>query len=103
MHNYAAVIGAGTSDPKVIRHADQAMRHARNAEEAHNAGDYVGASAHLSEAAMHLQNAATTHTGKLNRDDVASPELLDIAHLGKAQDIHQSYVDEINEGKNNGR
>jgi hypothetical protein len=93
----------GSTDPKVQRLATLAQRHAAESQAAHDGGDHAGASAHLSSAANYLKDAATMHTGKLSRGDFASPEVLDLAHLGKAQELHQQYVNEINKGKNNGR
>jgi hypothetical protein len=103
IHQRARHLATFSQDPKVVRYANLAADHAEKANGAHNTGDTVGASAHLGEAAKYLQSAATLHTGKMNRGDVASPEILDVAHLGKAQELHQNYVDEINKGKNDGR
>jgi hypothetical protein len=68
---------------------------------AHSEGDSVGASMLASSAAGHLKDAAKLHITTL--DDFAPPMVLDLAHLGKAQELHQSYVDATNEGKKNGR
>jgi hypothetical protein len=56
---------------------------------------------HASEAAGYLKGAAKLHITTL--DDFPEPQMLDLAHLGKAQELHQSYVDAINEGKKHGR
>lgn len=103
MYDSAVRVSGQTGNAKAIRCTNMAMTHAEKAEKAHEAGDLAGANAHLGEAARHLHNAATVHTGTLSRGDFASPEILDLAHLGKAQEVHQNYVNEINEGKNNGR
>jgi hypothetical protein len=103
LHGTAERISMATQHPKVVRYANEAMKNAVNASNAHDIGDYSGASAYFAEAVSHLQNAALLHTGKMGLGEFASPEVLDAAHLGKGQELHQNYLDEINEGTHNGR
>ena len=104
LHGAAARLSMATRDPKVVRMANKSMEHSIKATGAHYDGDWQAASAHLAEAVTHLQNAASLHTGTLKRGETdVSPEILDHAHLGRGQELHQEYLDEINKGKNNGR
>jgi hypothetical protein len=87
--------------PKASRLAQKALGCSIEGLKAHSKGDVAGASMHASYAANHLTDAAKLHVSTL--DDFPEPQMLDLAHLGKAHSIHQSYVDSINEGKKNGR
>ena len=90
-----------TTHGKAAKLAQQAAGCSLAGLTAHSKGDVVGASMHAQKAAGYLKDAAKLHIATL--DDFASPMVLDLAHLGKAQELHQSYVDAINEGKKNGR
>lgn len=87
--------------PKAARLAQKALGCSVEGLKAHSKGDVAGASMHASYAATHLTDAAKLHVSTL--DDFPEPQMLDLAHLGKAHSIHNSYVDSINEGKKNGR
>ena len=93
------VLGVVT-DPKAQKLLKSALGCSVEALTAHSKGDVVGASLHASKAAGYLRNSAQLHAKTL--DDYAPPMVLDLAHLGKAQELHQNYVDAINEGKKNG-
>ena len=92
-----------TSSTKARKLAAQAVQCATAGIQSHNEGAFDGANLHAGKAAEYLRSAATIHTATLGNGEVPSPEILDAAHLGGAQAHHQSYVDSINEGKNNGR
>jgi hypothetical protein len=96
----ANLLSGLTTLSKATRLAQKAVGCSTEGLKAHSLGDVVGASMHASKAAGYLRDAAKLHTSTL--DDFASPEVLDLAHLGKAQRLHQNYVDAINEGKKNG-
>ena len=103
IYDSASRISAQTTNSRVIGCSTQAMKHAEKADVAHNNGDAAAANLHLAQAAQHLQNASLHYTGTLKRGDIAPFDVLDHAHLGKSHELHQQYVDEINEGKKNGR
>lgn len=86
---------------KAAKLAQKAVECSTAGLKAHSKGDVVGASMYASNAATHLTNAAKLHVSTL--DDFPEPQMLDLAHLGKAHSMHQSYLDAINEGKKNGR
>jgi hypothetical protein len=90
-----------TTHPQAAKLAQKASESSLKGLKAHFNGDVVGASMHASEAAGYLKDAAKLHITTL--DDFPEPQMLDLAHLGKAQELHQSYVDAINEGKKHGR
>lgn len=92
-----------STSPKARKLAAQAVQCATAGIQSHNEGAFDGASMHAGKAAEYLRNAATIHAATLGNGEVPSPEIMDAAHLGGAQAHHQSYVDSINEGKNNGR
>lgn len=98
-----ALLGECTN-PKVLRLAQSAQKHAQSAAAAHVGGTPAEANAHFAQAAQDLHDAAVIHAGKmkgLGQDP--HPLVLDAAHLGKAQELHQEYVNQVNEGLNNGR
>lgn len=100
----AQLMGRETTDLNAQRSIRQALMCVNSAHDAHEAGDPVGASAHLGKAARYLNDAAKAHTGKLKRGDLdSSPVMLDHADLGKGHQLHQDYLDDINKGKNDGR
>ena len=82
--------------------ASQAVQCATAGLMAHQDKNYAGASAHAAKAAGYLKDAARLHVGTLD-GETPSPQMLDAAHLGGAQQLHQDYVDSINEGRNKGR
>lgn len=90
-----------TTHGKAAKLAQKAVECSTASLKAHSKGDSVGASMLASSAAGHLRDAAKLHITTL--DDFAPPQVLDLAELGKAQELHQSYVDATNEGKKNGR
>lgn len=93
-----------TTSKKARKLAATAVQHATGGLMHHNSGNFDGANRHAGEAADYLHKAVQLHVGTLQgTGETPSPELLDISHLGGAQKMHQEYVDEINEGKNNGR
>lgn len=65
---------------------------------AHIGNDHAGASMYLRQVADGLTSGAKILAAAGSED----PEVLNVAHLGKAYGIHQNYVDAINEGKRNG-
>lgn len=99
----ARAIQTITTSPKARKLAAQAVQCATAAIQSHNERAYDGANLHAGKAAGYLRDAATIHAGTLGNGEVPSPEILDAAHLGGAQQIHHDYVASINEGKNNGR
>jgi hypothetical protein len=101
MAEQANLLANVATHPKATRLAQKALGCSVEGLKAHSKGDVVGASMHASYAATHLTNAAKLHVSTL--DDFPEPQMLDLAHLGKAHSIHRSYVDAINEGKKNGR
>jgi hypothetical protein len=82
--------------------AGQAVQCATAGIQAHNEGAFDSANLHAGKAAEYLRDAARIHAGTL-MEETPSPDVLDAAHLGGAQKLHQNYVDAINEGKKNGR
>lgn len=90
-----------TTHGKAAKLAQKAVECSTAGLKAHSKGDSVGASMYASNAAGHLKDAAKLHISTL--DDFPEPQVLDLAHLGKAQRLHQDYVDATNEGKKNGR
>ena len=95
---------AECTDRRVVKLASQARGHAQAAVESHSKGDAVGANAHMAQASQDLHDAAVFHAGRMNGlGKTPSPLVLDVAHLGKAQELHQKYTDSINEGMKNGR
>jgi hypothetical protein len=82
--------------------AGQAVQCATAGLMSHQDGNFDGANAHAAKAAGYLKDAARLHVGTLV-GETPSPQVLDAAHLGGAQQLHQDYVDSINEGKKNGR
>jgi hypothetical protein len=101
MAEQANLLANVATHPKATKLAQKALGCSVEGLKAHSKGDVVGASMHASYAATHLTNAAKLHVSTL--DDFPEPQMLDLAHLGKAHSIHNSYVDSINEGKKNGR
>lgn len=99
----ARLIQNTTTSPKARKLAAQAVQCATAGIQSHNEGTFDGANLHASKAAEYLRNAATVHAATLSKGEFPSPEILDAAHLGGAQALHQNYVDSINKGKNNGR
>lgn len=100
LHEQANLLSHVATDKKAQKLAKSALGCAVEGLKAHASGDFTGASMHASQAAGHVRSAAKLHAATL--DDYAPPQVLDLAHLGKAQELHQSYVDAINEGKKNG-
>jgi hypothetical protein len=96
----ANLLATVATHPKAVRLAQKALGCSVEGLKAHSSGDYTGASMHASYAAAHLTDAAKLHVSTL--DDFPEPQMLDLAHLGKAHSMHQDYVDAINEGKKNG-
>jgi len=100
LHEQASILGQLVTDPKAQRMAKSALGCSVESLKAHASGDFTGASMHASKAAGYVKDAAKLHAATL--EDYAPPQVLDLAHLGKAQRLHQDYVDAINEGKKNG-
>jgi hypothetical protein len=100
MAEQANLLANVATHPKATKLAQKALGCSVEGLKAHSKGDVVGASMHASYAATHLTNAAKLHVSTL--DDFPEPQMLDLAHLGKAHSMHQDYVDAINEGKKNG-
>jgi len=98
----ARALEAVATHPKVSRLAGQAVQCATAGLMSHQDGNYDAANAHAAKAAGYIKDAATIHVGTLN-GETPSPMVLDAAHLGGAQKLHEDYVDAINEGKKNGR
>ena len=99
----ARMIQNVSTSPKARKLAAQAVQCATAGIQSHNEGAFDGANMHAGKAADYLRDAAKIHAGTLGNGEVPSPEILDAAHLGGAQQHHQDYVAAINEGKNNGR
>lgn len=99
----ARMIQNTATSPKARKLAAQAVQCATAGIQSHNEGSFDGANLHAGKAAAYLRDAATIHAGTLSNGEVPSPQILDAAHLGGAQQIHSDYVAAINEGKNNGR
>lgn len=99
----ARLIQNTATSPKARKLAAQAVQCATAGIQSHNEGAFDGANLHAGKAAEYLRNAATIHAATLGNGETPSPQVLDAAHLGGAQKIHQDYVASINEGKNNGR
>lgn len=83
--------------------AGQAVQCATAGLMSHNEGSYDAANLHASKAAAYLKDAAKLHVTTLEDGETPSPQILDAAHLGGAQKLHEEYVDSVNKGKNNGR
>lgn len=100
----ARLIENVTSSGKAKRLAAKAVQHATGALQFHNEGKFDGANLHAETAAELLRQAALLHVKNgQEKGEISGPALLDVAHLGAAQESHQGYVDSVNEGKNNGR
>lgn len=99
----ARLIQNTTTNAKARKLAGQAVQCATAGIQSHNEGSFDGANLHAGKAAEYLRNAATIHAATLSKGETPSPQVLDAAHLGGAQQIHHDYVAAINEGKNNGR
>lgn len=82
--------------------AGQAVQCATAGLMSHQDGNLDAANLHASNAANYLTDAAKLHLTTLG-EETPSAQVLDVAHLGAAHQMHQDYVDAINEGKHNGR
>jgi uncharacterized protein YyaL (SSP411 family) len=100
LHEQASIVSGVATDKKAQKLAQSAVGCSVEGLKAHAGGDYTGASMHAAKAAGYLRDSAKLHAATL--DDYAPPMVLDLAHLGKAQELHQDYVNAINEGKKNG-
>ena len=108
MMDQSYLLHAVSNNKKVHGYASEAMKHcnaalgimrAHDANPLHSLG---GATEAAGSARELLRLAASTHADDLESGDAPSSGVLDIAKLGKAHELHQQLVDDINEGKNNG-
>ena len=103
--NVANHIKELTSSPKVHKLANEALKHIGTAKEFASAPDSMkssgGITQALEEASHHITAAHKIISGNMGTDTPA--DVLQVAHLGETNTLHQSVVDEINEGKKNGR